>query len=776
MQLHHQRNATVLPQLRAVALAVLLACHGIAHAQEKSFDIPRQSLTSAIAEFERQSGLRVIRPEGSLAGETAAALQGRFEPADAVRRLLAGHPFELIARDGQWVLRRTAAEQTLPAVVVTARRAGERALDVPFSVSSTQGAELERRRLSTLEEALRDSVGVEVNSWGGYGDANVRMRGVGSLYQVSSEDSSVVVNVDGTPMSSWNASLSTLDVERVEVLKGPQGTLFGRNSEAGAINIITRRPTREADGYLRAEAGQEGQRLMEAAVGGALGSEWSGRLALRSQQADDTVINTQTNEPVMKAREFGLRGSLLWQPSATTSMLLSAEHQNQKDRIGMMLLRPYAEPPTVDFTPGAVGADVSNDRLSVELNHDLDGMQLTSHSSLQRRKEDQTTGADRVAAALVYGMPSEYLYQYKREQQAWNQDLRLSSRPGAPVFWVAGLNLYGSRRDIDNLVPGTTASLRDFDTHSEAAYGEATLPVTAALKITGGLRWTQERKDYAAQFLATGAPTTDDHRSLSDRYATGRMAATYALAPQTNLYAVLAHGHKAKGFQDSTSQIADGEPFKAARVNSLETGLKHESDDRRLSFTVAAFQNRVRDDHMLGYDYLTLSTKAINAATRSRGLETEGSWRALPGLTLKGGVVYTDAVITQSVSGVSGGDVASGNRVPDVPRWSGKLSAQWSQPLPGFLGLDSPRLDALLAYRVMSDRANDPQNHVFLPRFQKLDARLALSSGATEFYVWADNLQDKRYDQYVYYFMPGVTVGSPTRRRTLGLGLNWQFF
>jgi iron complex outermembrane receptor protein len=766
--------------LRPIALAVLLAGHGFAYAEEKRFDIPRQPLTAAIAEFEKQSGLHVIRPEGNLAGQTTSAVQGRFESADALRRLLTGQPLELIERDGRLQLQHSsagaAAEQTLQAVVVTARRASERALDVPFSVSSTQGIELERRRLGTLEEALRDSVGVEVNSWGGYGDTNVRMRGVGSLYQVSSEDSSVVVNVDGAPTSAWNASLSTLDVERVEVLKGPQGTLFGRNSEAGAINIITRKPTREADGYLRAEAGQEGARLIEGAVGGALGQAWSGRVALRHQQSDDPVVNLQTGQPVMKARELGLRGSLQWQPRAATSLLLSAEHQNQKDRIGMMLLRPYDEPPRVDFTPGAVGADVSNDRLSAEFNQDLDGMRLTSHSSLQRRQEDQTSGADRVVAALVYGMPDEYLYQYKREHRAWNQDLRLSSLPGAAVFWVGGLNLYGSRRGIDNMLPGMAASLRDFDTRSEAAYGEATLPVTDALKLTGGLRWTQERKHYAAQFLAAGAPTTEDHRSLSDRYATGRLAATYALAPQSNLYAVLAHGHKARGFQDSTTRIADGEPFKAARVISLEAGLKHRSADRRLSVTVAAFQNRVRDDHMMGYDYATLATKAINADTRSRGLETEGSWRALPELTLRAGMAYTDAVITQSVTGVSGGDVASGNRVPDVPRWSGRLSAQWSQPLPGFLGLDSTKLEGLLAWRVMSARANDPQNHVFLPRFQKLDARLALSSGAAEFYVWADNLQDRRYDQYVFHFMPGVNVGSPTRGRTLGLGLNWQFF
>lgn len=766
-----------------IALALL---HWNCLAAELPFDIPTQPLESALAVFETQAGVSVQRPPQwprGLVEAPAAALSGRFEPAQALRNLLAGHPLQVAERDGRLVI--ADAEQprgdadpdkALPVVTVTARRGAERARDVPFSVSTVQGFELEQRRLTTLEDALRDTAGVEVNSWGGFGDANVRMRGVGSLYQVSSEDSSVVVNVDGTPMSARNASLSMLDVERVEVLKGPQGTLFGRNSEAGAINIVTRKPTREPDGYARVDVGQEGQRLLEGAVGGALAEDWSARVALRSQQSDDVVHNVQSGGPIMKARELGVRASLLWQPRATTSVLLSTEHQDQKDKVGMMLLRPYGDRPSLDATPGLFGADVKSHRHALEINHDLAGARLTSHTSFQQRREDQTSGADRTVAAAVFGLPSEYLKQYRRDESAWNQDLRLSSLPGAGLFWVAGVNLYGSRREYDTTVGGMSNNLRDFETRSEAAYGEVTVPLADALKLTGGLRYTQERKNYDASFATTGFPATRDSRSLEDRYATGRVALSWALNPQTNLYGVLAHGHKAKGFQDETSQVADGDPFKAAKVDSLELGMKFESADRRLALTTAAFLNRVRDDHMLGYDYTTFATKAINADTRTQGMEVEGQWRAAPGLTLKGGATYTDATITRSVTGVSGGDVAAGNRVPDVPRWSGKLSVNYTRPLPGFMGLASPQLNTLLAYRVMSGRANDPQNHIFLPRFQKIDARVGIASGAGELYLWVDNLQDKHYDQYVYYFTQNTNVGMPTRGRTVGLGFTWQFF
>lgn len=166
-----------------------------------------------------------------------------------------------------------ASGHTLPTVTVQARRSAEQARDLPFTVQAVGEAELQERRLNNLEDLLRATPGVEVNTWGGADRANVRMRGVGSLYPSGEDDTSVIMNVDGVSTSVSNAALGMLDVEQVEVPKGPQGTLFGRNRAAGVVNIRTRRPTLGCtEGHARAEAGSGHQHLAEGALNLPLGS------------------------------------------------------------------------------------------------------------------------------------------------------------------------------------------------------------------------------------------------------------------------------------------------------------------------------------------------------------------------------------------------------------------------------------------------------------------------------------------------------------------------
>lgn len=129
-------------------------------------------------------------------------------------------------------------------IEVTARHGVENAKEVPFGISVLDGYELQSRRLYSLDSALRSIPGVDINSWGSTTDANIRIRGVGSLYQVSMDDNSVVLNIDGVSMSSRYLSLGTLDVKQIEVLKGPQGTLYGRSSSAGlSMSLATNPPT-----------------------------------------------------------------------------------------------------------------------------------------------------------------------------------------------------------------------------------------------------------------------------------------------------------------------------------------------------------------------------------------------------------------------------------------------------------------------------------------------------------------------------------------------------
>ena len=646
------------------------------------------------------------------------------------------------------------APLALPSVNVTARRTDELARDLPFSISVIGGDTVEQRRLLTLDDALRILPGVDINSWGGFNDANVRIRGVGSLYQVSAEDSSVVLSVDGVPLSSRGASLASMDIERIEVLKGPQGTLFGRNSEAGAINITTRRPSRTLEGYVRGEIGEDGQYLTETAAGGPLSATVSARVALRGAGADNPVRNVQNDQPVLTARDRGARLSILWQPASSTSVLLISEQQRQRGKVGLMLLRPYDEPATIDVAPGGFYANNRVARHSVEINHDLSNSRLTSLSSYVRSDMNQRSGADLRISRAVYGMPTEYFKANRASDDLIQQDLRWSSLPGAAVFWVAGVNALKSQRGAD-LHDEMTASVaqRRFETRANAMYGEATYPVAPALKVTTGLRYTRERKDYAASFSGTGAASSDA-RNLRDSYGTGRLALSWAATASTNVYAVAARGYKSGGYNDATSSVADGVPYKPAIANTLEIGFKTEDATRRLALNGSLFSNKVRDDHMLGYDYLSFATSALNTDTRSRGAELEGVWRMTRAWTLTGGATFTDGEITRSAAGVSGGDVTAGNRLPDVARWSGALSLAHRLPLQPFWGLHSPSMHTLLSYRYTGRRANDPQNHFELGSYQKVDLRLSLTAGNGELYVWADNLLDRRLELYGYYFTP----------------------
>ncbi|WP_077299754.1 TonB-dependent receptor [Aquaspirillum sp. LM1] len=689
-------------------------------------------------------------------------------------------------------------EVTLEAVTVNARRASELAKDVPFSVSVVSGEEGESRRLLSLEDMLRQTPGVDVVVNMGMSNTSLRLRGVGALQKVSGDDSSVVINVDGLPQSPSNASLNVLDAERVEVLKGPQGTLFGRNSEAGAVNIVTRKPTDWLEGYVRAELGQDHQHLVEGVISGPLTDTLSARLALRQSGIDNVLTNAQNGKPLNKLREVAMRGALRWQPSARTQLLLSAGEETIHNRDNVYTLRPYGEPAQISIPPGAMSNRRQVARYTAELSHEFDAFTLTALSGFADTDHRYTDAIyeGRTYQQLVGFLP-DGSWSIRGKEKLYNQEIRLGSKPGEKVFWVAGVNLFHNDRSMeryqsyDTFYPANpyhADSTRQFETDTQAVFGEMTVPLGSAFKLTSGLRYTWEKKSTDANWTAkpdnpNPIRTARDSQSLSDSYLTGRLALSYALTPQVNLYGVYARGYKTGGFNDEGTNYTNGLadlPYKAATVDSYETGFKFESADRRLALNGALFFNKVKDDHLLAYDVATFAANTENYDTNSRGLELEGVWKPVKGWSLSAGVAYTDARISNGAAGRMG-NVAKDNRVPEVPKWSGVLSISHEQALPGLPLLKSPVLHTKLSNRFVGSRPADPQNTFSLGAYSKLDLRVGLQSGNTEFYLWADNLLDKRYDLYGYYIAPympdgsGAQIGSPGRGRAVGIGMNMAF-
>jgi len=667
----------------------------------------------------------------------------------------------------------SAEDGVIDVIVVTARHSDEDAQDIPFGLSVIDGETLEFRRQFDIEDALRSVPGVDINSAGAPTLTSVRIRGVGSLYLANREDTSVSLSINGVPTSTENLSLATLDVERIEVLKGPQSTVFGRNSEAGAINITTRKPTDDFEASARGEYGQEDQYLTEAIVNGPLADHLNARFAIRYSGSDHWIDNIQTGgAPITTPTDLALRGSLQWE-SGGTSVLLSAEHQDTEDLIGIQLLRPYGDDPTFDVAPGRFENNEKElYRYAADVSHEFSGSRLTSVTSYTSYDLFSEVAFDRRLNQALFGFPGESVQIQNAEERVISQDLRWTSLPESSVFWVTGFSFWDSNRDNDNADVGRpTSNQREASTTSYGVYGEVTYPVTDSLKLTGGVRVSSDHKTYDANYFF-GPVVTPDSRDIKDTYATGRAALTYAVTPATNIYLLGARGYKSGGFNEGATSVADSAPFRAARVNTAEIGFKSKFSDAGISLNGAVFYNDVKDDHLLGFNPVTFASNILNADTESFGAEVEGSWNLGEGFVLSGAATYIDAEIKSDVFGVFGGDVSSGNQAPDVPHWSGSVSLSWNHDLPDLLNLPSPALNAHISYKYQGERAADVQNNFDLDRYGKLDLRAGISSENAELYFWGDNLLDDQYDLYGFGFgFPGSETGVPARGRTIGFGV-----
>lgn len=621
--------------------------------------------------------------------------------------------------------------------------------------------------------------GVNVSSSGGTNLSTIYVRGVGSMYPMNMSDGAVPMSIDGAPVSARHMSLGTLDVEWMDILKGPQGTTSGVSGLGGVIDITTRRPTRVLEGYGRVEYGEQGQSLLEAAIGGPMGDSVSGRLAVRFQQSDHWITNRADGQPISNPDDLAFRAHLLWDAGKGTSALATIEHETVNGLPNLLILRPYGTPPSVDLTPGLYdGVTKSFDRYALQVNHDLDVGRLTSISSYVNTSNTEVAAYDTNIMNAQYGFPSQYWSQDQSSESVFTQDLRLSSRPNSLLDWVAGMFFQHSDGSYNTPFNGNganTPSFRNFTTDTYAIYGDVTLPLTDALKLTLGLRQNWNTTNYDGTFLNYGA-VSGDNRSLSEMATTGRAVLTYALNGNTDLRAKYARGYTPGGFNIYATQVADGDPFEGAINDMIELSFTTQSEDRRFALDGAAYVNWVSNNHLLSYDSATFVVNAVNADTRSQGFELQGKWRPIKGVELAVGVSYVDATITSSVYGAGEGPILAGNSVPDVSPWSGLIQVSYETPLPAFLWLPTPMLKSLVSYSYVGARPADPQNNFDLASYQKLDVHLGIAQGGTEIYVRADNLLDDMYELYGYYnAAAGFSYGGVARGRTFIAGLSHRF-
>lgn len=683
----------------------------------------------------------------------------------------------------------------LPAVTVTARKRDENERDVPIGMTVLEGSRLDVPPTASNAGLARSAPNVSFVDLGGQSSNLFTIRGVGSFSPISADDTSTVLYVNEAPQSLYGPAPSMLDVDRVEVLRGPQGTLFGRNTQAGAISVVPNKPTYDLRFAATGEVGTSGFGLGEFVWNAPLAPERAAaRVAMRYSGYAGDVPNIAAGGKDGAQQIWAGRGTLLFEPGGETSATLSLSYNRQKDTSPRFLLLNYAWFPTSAVNPRT---DVDSDSLGVNLKvrHEFDWAALESVTTYQNNYSRQIFDpADGLVFANLTGLPTSFfnvpgadLANLGIGETIFTQELRLSAPPGSAVAWTAGLNYFRSALSMDRGGQATTpafATIRgfmanDFVTNSWSAFGEATVPVVDRLKATLGLRGALESKTAAYAFNGAGqagvVPFFNQNSSLSDNFVTGRGGLSYDWTEQVMTYLSIARGYVTAGFPSLSvnAPLGKAEPaFPASTSWTYEAGFKSEFAGKRVALSGSLFFNDVKQGHLVVFNPPSASFTIAALDYQSYGAELEATARPLPGLELFAGLGLTRAMLVNVPAGSTTG-AASGNTVPNVPGVTATAGAQYRVPA-SIVGLDGDFVGHG-AWQYVGARTADVANSFNLNAYSVVNLRVGWKHKAVELYGFAYNLFDQRYQSWGQSFGPTTPTVRVGQGQILGLGSTIRF-
>ncbi|EKF18533.1 TonB-dependent receptor [Nitratireductor pacificus pht-3B] len=678
----------------------------------------------------------------------------------------------------------------LDTITVTARRHAEDAQSVPISIKVIEGRETEQiSPASSNADIARSTPNFVMQEFGGNYTNIGHIRGVGSLFPLSPDDTSVSFNVDEIPMSAFGIPPSALDLSRVEVLRGPQGTLYGRNSQGGAVNFVPNTPEFHREFRLRGEIGTNGWHLGEFIANMPLIDDTlAARLALQYSSRDGDIRNVVQGGEDGAIRVGAARGSVLWTPSDVTSVLLSLNYDRNDDATPLWVMRDADCYPCSGLNPrNDFRREQYGTKLRVE--HDFDAFRFTSISAFQSMESPQVMD---LADGLVYGDsvngPRENLSLVELGEQNLFQEFRLSSHDDAHVRWTAGLNYFQSDFDMlrraENLTDPAFFTYggrlnTEMRTRSYAAFGEASVPLTDRLTGVIGMRLTHEEKRVAYVFDGEPPDTVDFFRqdaSFKDSFVTGRVGLNYQWTDDLMTYASMGRGAVAGGLPWVPYNVPFGineASFPTSLSWTYEAGFKATLWDGRATLNGSLFYNDVRDGHLLTYDPAIYSFTVAALDYETYGGELEARVQVTPDLTVFGGIGYTHATFgTIPEPSLTG--ARTGGRVPGIPRLTGHLGMEYRIDA-SRLGVNQGEFYVNANYQHVGSRAVDVKRTFDLDAYGVVNARLGWQGDDAEVYLFANNVFDERYEIIGASYGPGLDLVRPGVGRTIGLGASVRF-
>ena len=727
--------------------------------------------------------------------------------------------------------RGSAAETVrLPDVTVTARKREESLQETPISVTVFSRDTLEEANMRDLRDIGKYTPGMTFTSYGMGSAENggIFLRGIGQADHMVTTDPGVGLYVDGVYIGRhMGAALDLLEIERVEVLRGPQGTLFGKNTIGGAINVVTAEPTGETRGHVGVTVGDRYRINVEGSGEVALSDRLAVKASVLSLMRDGVGRQVFTDDALGDENSFSGRGRLSWTGDASSLSVVvdgqrarqhSAPHSFYAHGGPLAGLAPCyrrggaqdAEP----FVPCPAGTDVDPFRNYSLDDHDstLDvyGVSGTWTWAFSERARLEVITAYRDMEYLgnleFDGAPQVLLhYRETGASDQFSQEVRLSGDAAAGTFtWIAGFyyftedgyNLQDDDPFVDNAFGGLDQRRSEVETHSYAGFGQATFDVTPRLGLTGGVRYTREEKDYAVIYRELdvhGRQARNVHgqavykippTALDDGWGevSGTASARYRLGDDLMVYATYARGFRSGGFAARPTSTFSVGSYDPEFVDMYEVGLKAQAANDRLRVNLAFYFNDYRD-YQAGVNELNTATNSFDsrtlnaAAAEILGVELEGAALLPPYFRLDGTFAYTDAEITEvAIAPSLRANFEKGSRLPFVSTYTFSLSPKVFIPLPW--RETSVMLRADYAYRsaAYGQISNEPLERE--GGYGVLNARLEWWDAAERWNValYGINLADEAYTRVRNYF-PGFLGFAlwNTDRRELGVEVRYHF-
>lgn len=675
------------------------------------------------------------------------------------------------------------AEEENNTIVVTAQRREQSLREVPIAVSVFGGEFLEKSRTATVTDLVAFTPGVSGTSVA-QTTPRIAVRGISTEDFGVGSDPALGIYIDDVYLGRGVSSVSDLfDVRQVEIVKGPQGTLFGRNTTAGAVSITTAKPTNEFAASGELSYGRFDEIVGRAVLNLPIAENWALRIAGSSRTRDGFVRNTEGGR-IGAIDSQAMRTSLGYDGAATT-VLASFEYRNTRNQPG-----PYINPVLVGTDPfGSVTSnliegrpdaprdDIDSYRATLRVEHEFPGgvtlTSITAYNGFENSYFEDTDSSP--LSLLEFGTDGS--------QDSYSQELRLTGETGR-LDWsfgaiaardIARSNQFArfSEEDFCAIIfaadcttavgaAGELAVIERSDATSRntsyGVFGDFTFKATDRLDLIAGLRFSRDRKNFAVRLprnanqlgpliivplsdaalaaLGTLAPDGTLRQTYRDSGWQPRFAVNYDITDTVSAYASVTRGYKAGGF----NQLNPGPAFRPEGVWSYEIGVKGDIPQHRLSFDIAAYRFDYSNLQALVDFAGSLVTRNAGTAT-GKGIEGSMTLRPANGVSVSAGAAWQDISYGQFIAGP--GQDFTGNRLVRSPEFTANLIADVDTPVSGTL-----RLLARGEFSYQSSQFFRPSNDPFTRQagYALVNGSLGLGIGEhLSLRAFAANLFGERY-------------------------------